>query len=199
MQLWAFILVSMGIIIIPGPNVLVVVSTSLAYGRARGLQTVAGTSAAMLVQLCIAALGTAWFISALASGFLWLKWLGVSYLFYLGIKHFLAIGQQQAERQSVFASFQRGFLVSLTNPKTIIFFSAFLPQFTSSAEAYLPQIALLSAIFWALAVILDSGYALLAHRMSSLLRSRNLARYQHGLSALLYIGAGSALAATKNA
>ena len=149
MQLWAFILVSMGIIIIPGPNVLVVVSTSLAYGRARGLQTVAGTSAAMLVQ-------------------------------------------------SVFASFQRGFLVSLTNPKTIIFFSAFLPQFTSSAEAYLPQIALLSAIFWALAVILDSGYALLAHRMSSLLRSRNLARYQHGLSALLYIGAGSALAATKN-
>tara|TARA_R110001592_G_scaffold74521_1_gene226468 strand:+ start:3248 stop:3847 length:600 start_codon:yes stop_codon:yes gene_type:complete len=198
MEIWAFILVSMGIIIIPGPNVLVVISTSLAYGRARGLQTVAGTSAAMLVQLFIAALGTAWFVSALASGFLWLKWLGVSYLFYLGIRHLLAIGQHQREQQSVFSSFQRGFLVSLTNPKTILFFSAFLPQFTSPAEAYLPQIALLSFIFWGLAVILDSVYALLAHRLSSLMRSHDLAKVQHGLSAVLYIGAGSALAATKN-
>lgn len=104
----------MGIIIIPGPNVLVVISTSLAYGRARGLQTVAGTSAAMLVQLFIAALGTAWFVSALASGFLWLKWLGVGYLFYLGIRHLLAIGQHQREQQSVFLLLSARFL-SLTD------------------------------------------------------------------------------------
>lgn len=198
MEILAFILVSVGVIVIPGPNVLIVVSTSLSHGKIRGLQTVAGTSSAMLFQLLIAALGTGWFVTALASGFLWLKWLGVSYLFYLGVKHFIAIGNKQEDQISAIGSFQRGFWVSLTNPKTIIFFSAFLPQFASQADAYLPQIALLSFIFWCLAIMLDSGYVLLAHKLSSLIKSTNLHKYRHGVSGVFYIGAGTALAATKN-
>ncbi len=73
MEILLFILVSIGVIVVPGPNVLVIVPTCISHGRLRGLQTVAGTSAAMIAQLFIAAVGTSWFVSTLASGFLWLK------------------------------------------------------------------------------------------------------------------------------
>ena len=193
----AFIAISIGIIIIPGPNVLVVVSTSIVYGKIRGLQTVAGTSTAMLIQLAIAALATTWFASALASGLVWLKWMGVVYLFYLGISHLLAIGRAKNIQISAVETFQRGFWVSLTNPKTILFFSAFLPQFTSPDISYGSQIVMLSIIFWVLAVILDSGYALLASRMSSLLKTGGIKHYQNSISGLLYLGAGAILATSK--
>ena len=68
MELLTFVLVSIAVIAVPGPNVLVVVSTSLGHGRTRGLQTVAGTSTAMIIQLILAAVGTTWFVSALSQG-----------------------------------------------------------------------------------------------------------------------------------
>jgi len=197
MEIAAFILVSIGIIIVPGPNVLVVVSTSIAHGKVRGLQTVAGTSTAMLIQLGIAALGTSWFVSALANGFVWLKWLGVIYLLYLGVSHLFAVRGAAKTQISAVGTFRRGFWVSLTNPKTILFFSAFLPQFTTPAISYPLQIAALSSIFWLLAVVLDSGYALLAHKLSAILKAKNLTKYQHGVSGALYLSAGTMLAATK--
>ena len=198
MEILAFILVSIGIIIIPGPNVSVVVSTSIAHGKVRGLQTVAGTSTAMLIQLGIAALGTTWFVATLANGFVWLKWLGVIYLLYLGVSHLLAFRNAAKTQISAVGTFQRGFCVSLTNPKTILFFSAFLPQFTAPAISYQLQIAALSLIFWFLAVVIDSGYALLAHQLSSILKTKYLSKYQHGVSGALYLGAGTILATTKN-
>ena len=198
MEILAFILISFGIIIIPGPNVLVIVSTSIAHGKVRGLQTVAGTSTAMLIQLGIAAFGTSWFVSALANGFVWLKWLGVTYLIYLGVNHLLAIRNTANTQISAVGTFRRGFWVSLTNPKTILFFSAFLPQFTSPAISYQLQIAELSLIFWFLAVALDSGYALLAYKLSSILKIKNLDKFKNGASGALYLGASAVLATTKN-
>jgi len=197
-EILAFILVSVVIIIIPGPNVLVVLSTSIAHGKVRGLQAVAGTSTAMLIQLAIAAKGTSWLVSTMASGLVWVKWLGIVYLFYLGLSHLLAIRNTLNTQISAVSTFQRGFWVSLTNPKTILFFSAFLPQFTSTAISYQLQIVMLSLIFWLLAVVLDSGYALLAHKLSSTLRIKGLANYQHGVSGVLYLGAGTILATTKH-
>ena len=197
MEILAFILVSIGVIILPGPNVLVIVSTSIAHGKIRGLQTVAGTSTAMLIQLGIAALGTSWFVSTLTSGFVWLKWLGVVYLLYLGVSHLLATGNSVKTDISAVGTFQCGFWVSLTNPKTILFFTAFLPQFTTTAISYHLQIAVLSIIFWLSAVALDSAYALLAHKLTSIVKTKRLVNYQHGASGVLYIGAGTILATTK--
>lgn len=197
MELLAFILVSTGLIIIPGPNVLVIISTSISHGKLRGLQTVAGTSAAMLVQLGIAALGTTWLVTALATGLFWLKWLGVIYLVYLGISHILRSGNSVSKPLSATGSLQRGFWVSLTNPKTILFFSAFLPQFANPVQPFLPQIFLLSVIFWLLAVVLDSSYALLSSRLAGMVKSGTLAKNHHRASGLLYLGAGAALAATR--
>ena len=199
MDILLFIIISVGFIVVPGPNILVVVSTSMAHGKLRGLQTVAGTSMAMVVQLLVAAVGAAWFVGALASGFLWLKWAGVLYLLYLGIKHLLiATSKMDSEPVTAISSFQRGFWISLTNPKTILFFGAFLPQFVSQTDDYLAQIALLSLIFWVLAVLIDAGYALIASKLVKLLESRKLPALENYFSGFIYLGAGATLAATKN-
>lgn len=198
MDIMAFILVSIGIIIIPGPNILVIVSTSITNGKIRGLQTVAGTSSAMLIQLAIAALATSWLITTLAIGLVWLKWLGVIYLFYIGVTHLITINSDSKSRLSAVGSFSRGFWVSLTNPKTILFFGAFLPQFTNSGSSYSLQITLLSLIFWVLAVVLDSSYALLANKISSFVQNKYLAKYKNTVSGIIYLGAGSILATTNN-
>jgi len=199
MEIQLFILISIGLIILPGPNVLVIVSTTLSDGRRRGLQTVAGASTAMLIQLATAAFGATWFVAGLASGFIWLKWAGVAYLFYLGVTQLVrSTSTKEAPSATALGSFQRGFWVSLTNPKTILFFSAFLPQFVSPTEPFLAQITLLSVTFWGLALILDSGYALLAGQLAYILSSRKLSKLQNRFSGLLYLGAGTVLAATRH-
>ncbi|MDO9317368.1 MAG: LysE family translocator [Gammaproteobacteria bacterium] len=198
MEITLFILLSAGLIIMPGPNVLAIVSTSIAYGRVRGLQTVAGTSLAMLAQLAIAAVATAWFVEALSSGFLVLKWLGVVWLLFLGVRHLRDAWRGAiASPLSALGSVQRGFWISLTNPKTILFFSAFLPQFVSPESAYLPQVLFLSAIFWCLAVVSDTSYALLSGWLGTLVQGRRLSRVQNGVSGMIYLGASAVLAGTK--
>ena len=195
MDILTFVLVSAGIIIIPGPNVLVIISTSISHGKARGLQTVAGTSCAMILQLFAAALGTAWLVSVLSSGFLWIKWIGVSYLIYLGVTHlFTAVTKSKVKKSpSAIGSFQRGFWVSLTNPKTILFFSAFLPQFVSGSGSYLSDVAMLSTIFLVLAVVLDSGYAILSGKISTRLTNPSAVRFQNLFSGIMFFGAGMLL------
>lgn len=198
MELLVFILVSIGVLIVPGPTVLVVVSTSISYGKKRGLQTVAGSSLAMIIQLFIAAIGTSWFVQSMAYGFLWLKWLGVCYLVFLGLQLILSKNNQGVNKTTAIGSFNRGFWVALTNPKTILFFSAFLPQFASGAGSYGAQIFTLSVVFWLLAVVLDSGYVLLSSRLSSFLSSKNLLQYQKKASGIIYLGASAILASAKN-
>jgi len=195
----SFLIVSTGLIVIPGPNVLIIVSTSLSHGKVRGLQTVAGTSLAMIVQLLVAAIGTTWFIKLITEGFYILKWFGVAYLLYLGLRHLknAKLNLKSKYNISATASFARGFFVSLTNPKTILFFSAFLPQFITSSNNYLEQISKLSITFLVIAIVLDSSYALLSTKLKSLLKQRNLSRLQNGVSGLLFIGASIWLATTR--
>ena len=197
-QLPGFLVVALLFIAIPGPNVLVIVATSIVSGRTRGLQTVVGTSLAMLLQLLIAALATNSLLTFLGAGLLWLKWLGVVYLLYLAGKSLYRCWQPVVEHVSASSSFQRGFWVALTNPKTIFFFSAFLPQFVSSGDEYLLQIGILSACFWILAVICDSAHALLASKLSWLVDADKLrtSRLQNGLSGSLYLTASGILAAS---
>lgn len=199
MEILTFILVSMVVIALPGPNVITIVSTSLSHGKQRGLQTMLGVSAAMAIQLLIAALATSWFVSVLTTGFMWLKWAGVIYLVYLGIRHLLdAVSNVDSSPLSATGSFRRGFFVSLTNPKTILFFTAFLPQFVSAPEYYVTQIVALSIIFWVLAIGLDSVYAVLAGTIATWIESKTISRYQTGVSGLLYLGAGAALVVARS-
>ncbi len=196
-QIVSFLLVSAVFIAIPGPNILVIVSTSLVSGKLRGLQTVLGTSVAMIIQLTIAALGATLLLSTLSQGLLWLKWCGVGYLVFLGVNSLYAFYTYKKSKQpTVTDSMQRGFWVALTNPKTILFFSAFLPQFVNPDSAYLPQIAILSALFMALAVTIDSCYAIMSAKLKWLLASRDIDRVSNGISGAFYLVAGGLLANT---
>jgi len=197
MDVTTFILVSFGLLVIPGPTVIALTSTSMVHGRVRGLQALAGSSTAMILQLFIAGVSTSWFISSIATGFFWLKWFGVLYLVYLGIKQIYMVYKPVKVTITSAGSFGRGFFVTLTNPKTILFFSAFLPQFVHGSSAYLPQIALLSLIFWCLAFVLDCTFVLLASKASPFLKSDRSAKYQNGITGTLYLGAGALLANTK--
>lgn len=149
----SFIAVSLMVIVVPGPNVVLIVSTALLKGKLTGLQTMLGTLLAMAIQLMIAAKGTVWLSNVLAEFFIYVKWMGALYLIYLGINQLrLAMQTSQSEPEiSWKGTFFRGFLVGLTNPKTILFFGAFLPQFTTASLSIEYQITILSITFLLLA------------------------------------------------
>lgn len=198
---FTFVAVSAGLILIPGPNVLLIVSNSVKHGPRRGLATVAGTSSAMIIQLSIVALGTASAMIALSEWFEWLRWCGVTYLIYLGVQQwrFASVEDSEsgAEAPSAEGVYWQGFFVSLTNPKTILFFAAFLPQFVDPLQPATPQVAILSATFLALATLLDSSFALLAGRVRGKLANPGRVQFRNRLSGSLLISAGIGLALTR--
>jgi threonine/homoserine/homoserine lactone efflux protein len=184
------------LMLIPGPNVALIIANSIAYGPRFGLLTVAGTSSAMVAQLGLTALGMTEILGTLGVWFEWLRWIGVFYLLYLGIAQWRApvvdLTTTRPEPKSVRAIYTRALLVSLTNPKTLLFYGAFFPQFVDTGRPVGLQIAILSATFLALAVLVDGGWALVAGRARGLLASRG--RLRNRLSGGLLMGAGTALA-----
>jgi homoserine/homoserine lactone efflux protein len=187
------------LMLIPGPNVALIIANSVAYGSRFGLLTVAGTSTAMVVQLGLTALGMTEILGTLGLWFAWLRWVGVFYLLYLGITQWRApavdLTTTRPEPKSARAIFMRALLVSLTNPKTLLFYGAFFPQFVDTGRPVGLQIAILSVTFLALAVVVDGGWALVAGRARGVLASRG--RLRNRLSGGLLIGAGTALALTR--
>jgi homoserine/homoserine lactone efflux protein len=196
--LLAFILATTVLMLLPGPNVALIVANSVAWGTRYGLLTVAGTAAAMVVQLGLTAFGMTAALGALAAWFEWLRWLGVAYLLWLGIRQWRAppvdLIRTPPQPRSARAIALRGFLVSLTNPKTLLFYGAFFPQFINLDHPVLPQVALLSAVFLALALLLDGGWAMLAGRARFLLASRGRLRNRLSGGLLICAGVGVALA-----
>jgi homoserine/homoserine lactone efflux protein len=191
-----FVLASVILILIPGPNVSLIVANSIAYGTRYGLLTVAGTSSAIVLQLALTALGLTATLSVLAGWFEWVRWLGVAYLLFLGIRQWFAtpvdLTRTRPQPRSFRAIAMRGFLISLTNPKTLLFYGAFFPQFLSHDAPIAPQVALLSLTFFAVAVSLDTGWALLGGRVRGVLAIRG--RLRNRLSGGFLIGAGIGLA-----
>jgi threonine/homoserine/homoserine lactone efflux protein len=159
----AFIAASVILILMPGPNVSVIVASSISRGVRYGLVTVAGTSSAMVIQLGVMVLGISGVLSFFANWFEWFRWLGVLYLIYLGVQAWRspadsAIGPAQ-QGKTALQIYMRGFFVSLTNPKTLLFYGAFLPQFVSPSQNRTLQLLILAASFLVLAVCLDSIWA----------------------------------------
>lgn len=193
----AFIAACVVLIAIPGPNVALIVANSVAHGARYGLMTVAGTASAMVLQLALVVLGASALLGMLANLFDWLRWLGVAYLVWLGVRTWRAaatdLAGTQAEPRSMASIFSRGFAVSLTNPKTLLFYAAFLPQFVGIGDGEATyQLLLLAGTFLVVAVLLDGAWALLAGRLRSLLQAR--ARLRNRITGGLLIGAGVGLA-----
>jgi threonine/homoserine/homoserine lactone efflux protein len=178
--------------------VALIVANSVAWGTRYGLLTVAGTAAAMVVQLGLTALGMSAVLGALATWFEALRWIGVAYLLWLGIRQWRApavdLTRVPAQPKSARAIALRGFLVSLTNPKTLLFYGAFFPQFLNTERPLLPQIAVLSVVFLVLALLLDGGWAMAAGRARFLLAARGRLRNRLSGGMLVCAGVGLALA-----
>jgi homoserine/homoserine lactone efflux protein len=194
----AFLLATTVLILIPGPNVTLLVANSLAHGPRRALITLAGTSSAIALQLVVVALGMTSFILALAAWFEWLRWAGVAYLVYLGIQQWraapLALDDLEGRAVRSGALFWQGVLVSATNPKTLLFYAAFFPQFVDPGSTPGLQLALLCATFVVVATVLDGTYALLAGRLRPWLRTRRRARLRNRLTGSFLIAAALGLA-----
>ena len=192
----AFVAAVTILMLIPGPNVALIVANSVAHGARYGLVTVAGTSAAMVVQLALTALGMTTLLGALAHGFEVLRWIGVAYLVFLGVRAWrtpaLDLTRARPEPRAARAIFLRGFLVSLTNPKTLLFYAAFLPQFVDASENVGRQLAILGVTFVTLALVIDGGWALLAARLRAVLGANG--RLRNRLTGSLLMGAGLGLA-----
>lgn len=135
----AFVLATVVLIALPGPNVALIVANSVAHGRGYGLLTVAGTTAAMVPQLVLTVAGMTGALTLLSHVFEWVRWAGVAYLVYLGIQALRApavdLTRVRPEPKRPRDILLRGFLVSLTNPKTLLFYGAFLPQFVDPGAA----------------------------------------------------------------
>jgi homoserine/homoserine lactone efflux protein len=199
----AFLLATTVLILIPGPNVTLLVANSLAHGPRRALITLAGTSTAIALQLLVVALGMSSLILVLARWFEWLRWAGVAYLIHLGIQQWRAAPVALHDVESVTARsgtlFWQGVLVSATNPKTLLFYAAFFPQFIDPASPPGPQLALLCITFLVVATLLDGTYAILAGQLRPWLGARRHARLRNRLTGSFLIAAALGLALARRA
>jgi threonine/homoserine/homoserine lactone efflux protein len=192
----AFIAATVILMVIPGPNVALIVANSVAHGTRFGLLTVAATSSAVVLHLALTVAGATAVLNVLAANFDWLRWLGVAYLIWLGVSAWRApvtdLAQTRAQARSARVIFARGFLVGLTNPKTLLFYGAFFPQFITPGPDAGRQLLLLAMTFLLVAIVCDSTWAILAGRLRALLVAHALLRNR--LAGGLLIGAGLGLA-----
>jgi threonine/homoserine/homoserine lactone efflux protein len=196
----AFALAVTLLMLLPGPNVSLLVANSIAYGPRYGFLTLAGTVSAMVVQLCLTVFGMTQILATMGVWFEWLRWIGVVYLVYLGIAQWRAspidLTGTQPEPKSARTIYIRALLVSLTNPKTLLFYGAFFPQFVSTARPVGPQLAALSVTCFVITVLVDGGWVLVAGHARGVLGSRG--RLRNRLSGGFMVGAGMALAFARN-
>jgi threonine/homoserine/homoserine lactone efflux protein len=194
-SLTAFLVASLILAVTPGPGVFYVVTRSIAQGTRAGLASVAGVGLGNLGNAIGASLGLAALFSVSAVAFTVVKYAGAAYLVWLGIQALRArpadLASVKVEPASPRRIFRDGFAVALLNPKTAIFFSAFLPQFMDPNASTVLQSVALGAAFVAIAAITDTLYALSASSIAPLLTrakvSRSLGRF---FTAGAFIGLG---------
>ncbi|NQV98714.1 MAG: LysE family transporter [Rhodospirillales bacterium] len=189
-----FVLATVALILLPGPIVTLTIANSLAYGTRHGLRTVMGTSLASALLLLVGGLGMASIFALLAQWFEVLRWVGAGYLIWLGVQQWRARAVNLAEAEAHLGPkkslFWQGFVVSITNPKTIFFYAALFPQFIDPAQAAGPQLLVLSVTFLVIATTLDCGYALLSGHLRPLLSSERRGRIRNRISGAFLIGTG---------
>jgi threonine/homoserine/homoserine lactone efflux protein len=196
--MWLFGLAALALLLIPGPSVLYIVFQSAEQGRRVGLASVAGIHLGTLVHVAAASAGLSALIVASSLAFSVVKYVGAAYLVYLGVRKLLerdAETQVERQREPLRRALVRGMIVNALNPKTALFFLAFLPQFVAPDRGGVwSQALVLGFIFVALGLVTDSLYALAAGTIGSLLRRRrNAVRYGSGI-VFIALGATAALA-----
>lgn len=198
-----FLVAAAILIVIPGPSVFYIVARSLDRGRLAGIVSTLGVAAGSLFHIAAAALGLSALLASSAMAFNTAKYLGAAYLIFMGLRRLL---QREADAEApatvrprrLSRMFYEGLLVNLLNPKTALFFLAFLPQFVEPALGPVSiQIMLLGGLFTAMAVVSDASYALLTGSIGGWFQShRRFLPVRRFLSGGVYVALGVATALT---
>ncbi len=182
------------LVLIPGPNVALIVANSLQYGRWQGFLTVFGTTLGVGLQLALVVLGMTAVIELAADAFAWIKWAGVAYLVYLGVRTWRRPASDLRGVEPARVVFWRGCFVATVNPKTLLFNAAFVPQFVpASAGAF--DVAVVAAVFLGVLLLGDLAWALFADGARRWLE--RWGRLRNRLTGAFLVAAGVGLALSR--
>ena len=191
-----FIFASIVLLLTPGPAVLYIIARSVDQGRAAGLVSVLSVEVGNFFHAVAAALGLSALLFSSATAFSVVKYLGAAYLIYLGVRKLLsksaALTETRVQPQSMRRIFSQGVTVAVLNPKTALFFLAFLPQFVDRSRGQIPlQLLSLGCLFVLMAIVSDGMYALLASSAGQWLKSQQkIWLFERYVVGLIYIGLG---------
>ena len=196
----AFVAACIGLALIPGPVVTLVIANGLRYGTSAALINIAGVQAGLAIVIGIVAVGLTSLMATMGYWFDWVRFAGAAYLVWLGIKLIRSpvegVDADAPPPPPRGGFFLQGFVVLLSNPKVLVFFGAFIPQFMDMEKDHLPQVALLGITFMVIAASTDAVYALLAGRARQFF-SKQRTRLVSRISGGFMIGGGIWLALTR--
>ena len=196
----AFVVATAIMIALPGPSVLLTVAHSISFGWKHALSTVGGATMGIAVQLIVAAIGLTSLLNVVADAFEWLRWAGAAYLVYLGIKQWRSASEPPAVDTSSVSRrnlFVQGLVVTIPNPKSLIFIAAFLPQFIDSTRPLGMQFSYIVPTFLVITFTVTSTWALAAGKVSGFLQGQRAFRSVLRTAGGLMIIAGAGLALTR--
>mgnify|MGYP000854040119 CR=1 FL=1 len=168
----AYLLACLIIVLVPGPTVTLIIASSIRHGVRAGLLNVAGTQLGLAIMIAIVGVGLNSAVEGLGHWFEWLRLVGAAYLIWLGVQMFRSHGKIDTTGAPVAPRggfLLQGFLVAISNPKTLVFFGAFFPQFIDPAGNHSLQIMVMGATAMLFAAVSDSTYVLLASRAGRML------------------------------
>jgi threonine/homoserine/homoserine lactone efflux protein len=183
------------LVMIPGPNVALIVANSLKYGFRMGVHTVLGTTVGVGLQLALVVLGLVAIVEVAAEALLWIKWAGVAYLVFLGIRTWREPADDLSKIEAAPTMFWRGCLVAVLNPKTLLFNAAFIPQFVGTVGATASQLAAVAAVFLAVLFVGDVLWAAFASSARQVLG--RYAKMRNRLTGAFLTAAGIGLALSR--
>jgi threonine/homoserine/homoserine lactone efflux protein len=204
-----FAVAAVTLLVIPGPAVLYIVTRSVDQGRAAGLASVCGIHVGTLVHVAAAALGLSALVVSSAAAYDTVRWLGAAYLVWLGVRRLLARDEDASatpgpgvRRAGLGRIFAQGVVVNVLNPKTALFFFAFLPQFVDTSRGSVRfQVVVFGVAFVVLGLLSDGAYAVAASTGAGWLRRRpRVARASRLVSGgvLISLGVTTALAGSRS-
>lgn len=197
----AFAAASAVVLAIPGPTILLVISYALGHGRKTAAATVTGVALGDFVAMTASIIGLGAILATSATAFTILRWIGGAYLVYLGIKLWRApVGDKpladndNLPEEKPLRILGHAFMVTALNPKTIVFFVAFMPQFVDHSQPFWMQMVIFEATFLALAILNATLYALLADKARGFIRRKSVQRTVNRTGGTLLIAAGAVTA-----
>ncbi len=199
-RLALFVGAALLLLVVPGPSVLYIVTQSVSHGRRAGIASVAGITTGTLVHIAAATVGLSALLASSAVAFDVVKYLGAAYLIVIGLRRLAGLERAQEERaratRSLGRLYRQGIVVNTLNPKTALFFLAFLPQFVDPSRGVAwVQVLLLGLLFATLGFLSDGAWAMVAGTLGDRLRrSRHFPAVQRYVSGSVFVGLGAVAA-----